>query len=177
MHGFDEADGWRLGYITLGVFLAACVTGPLAIVLLPVSFYFARATLRAAGGPEGLGSQRYLLYPSLFCTYAAAALAVLAVLPFVVARAVAWGIPVLMRLAAGPEGHYFYEELREVQDVGRSLVLAAAGGCWFFAGIFAARRAGWIFYPFGARCVRKMSIVVCVVGVGLAVLGVLCQLR
>lgn len=157
-------DDWRLAYITIGTFIAACISGPGAILFLPLSFYFARVTLHIAGGAEKLGNQKYLLYPSLICIYVLLTLALL-------------GLPLLLLSAAdGLErrhaGWGFSDDLY-YWLFAWSVISVITGGWWLATGFLSLRRAEQIYYPFRGCIVKRFGWGVCIVGVMLVAAGLI----
>ncbi len=158
-------DDWRLAYITLGVFVLACISGPGMILLIPLSFYFARVTLKIAGGAEKLGNQKYFILPPLACFYVLLTVAGLA-FPFC-----------LLVFAEG-----FKHEIAgplSIQDERVYWLLAwlitsvVAGAWWLTVGVLVRRRAVKIYYPFGERFTKKILLIICIMGGLLMVAGVI----
>lgn len=85
-HGPDD---WRLAYISFGLLVLALLFFPLGgLLLLPLSFFLARAAMSISDDPTELGPQRYLLYPSLIIVYATVAILLLAGPAFILLGAV-----------------------------------------------------------------------------------------
>lgn len=155
-------DDWRLAYITLGIFVLACISGPGMILLLPLSFYFARVTLKIAGGAEKLGNQKYFILPPLACFYTLFTAAVLA-LPFC-----------LLALAEGIE-----HEVRGEWAINNerywllawSVTLMVAGAWWLMVGIFNRSRAKKTYYPFPEAFTNRIPPAICIMGATVIVMG------
>ena len=149
-------DDWRLAYITLGTFVLACISGPGAILLIPLSFYFARTALTLAGGPEQLGNQKYLIIPPLVCTYIIFTFLELA-LPFC-----------LLAFAR----HYQYDlfhasrlpDIRLYWALVFFITLLFAGTWWLLVGVLSRGRAKKVYYPFGVKFTRRLPYLFCIMG-------------
>ena len=155
-------DDWRLGYITIGVFVLACITGPGAFLLLPLSYYLARVTLNVSGGPQQLGNQKYLIYPPLACIYLLFTIAVLSVPFSLIGIADGFERELSNKLAVTNYPYWIFVWF---------VVLIIAGTWWLVVGILSRRIAKKIYYPFPEGLARAIPLMVCIIGMMLIVGG------
>lgn len=157
-------DDWRFAYITIAVFVLGCITGPGALLLIPLSYFFARTTLTIAGGLENLGNQKYLIIPPLACVYT-----ILTVLEL--------GFPfLLLGLAAEMEHSFrqmpFFHDDLNYWIMAWIVTFTAAGLWWFIIGAIHSRFPSFSgkLNPFKIN--KKYGTIIMVIGIALMVLGI-----
>lgn len=155
-------DDWRLAYITLAVFVISCISGPGVIILLPLSFYLARTTLKIAGGFENLGNQKYLIMPPLACFY-------------VIYTVLELGFPFLLFVLAEAMKNSFQENMSEYKYwfMAWTITIAAVGLWWFIIGAIHSRftrLTDVITTPFGIG--RKLGTIIMISGIILVISSV-----
>lgn len=149
-------DDWRLAYIAFGLFILTCVSGPGAILFLPLSFYIGRVTLSIAGGPHRIGNQKYLIYPAL------------ALVHFIVTAAVlAWPFSLLVfakDIVRNLPRQWTVYGLVDYWHLILFVTLVLAGAWWLIVGVVLWRRGKKIYYPLPAGLATKIGPFLCVLG-------------
>ena len=149
-------DDWRLAYIAFGLFILACISGPGAIILLPLSFYIGRATLSIAGGTDRIGNQKYLIYPAFALVHFIVTAAVLA-LPFsllIFAKDIVRSLP----------RQWTEHGIVDYWHLILFATLALAGSWWLIVGVVLWRRAKKVYYEMPAGLVARIGPFLCVLG-------------
>ena len=154
-------EDYRLAYLSiatlaLAILLIEAEAEPLwSIAFLGLSFIFARASLAAAGTPEALGSQRWLVYPVLVLVYSSLAAGLLL-----------WTLPVAL-VAALEIDHPIWYEQYPVWIIRGHFFAASIALWWMLLGAICWRWPALVqntFYPLGAGFRRWHGLLLGIVG-------------
>ncbi len=159
-------EDWRLAYISFGLLILGFVILPSFVVLLPASFFVARAALSETADPNELKSQKWLIYPSLIIVYSSV-LSCLLAWPALVLPAAAYELERNVR-SSYPQ---FDDDLR-YWIMATSFIIAGLGLWWIIlAGLFLKWQSflQMLFKPFAGWFSQKWALILLLIGLVLMI--------
>jgi hypothetical protein len=154
-------EDWRLAYISFGLLILGFVILPSFVVLLPASFFVARAALSETADPNELKSQKWLIYPPLVIVYSSV-LSCLLAWPALVLPVAAYELERNVR-SSYPQ---FTDDLR-YWIMATSFIIAGLGLWWIIlAGLFLKWQSFLqvLFKPFAGWFSRKWALILLLIG-------------